>query len=597
LEFAGTSAADGTHITPKELMLSAIENLRAEMGQQITHEGGYAVRQGAFARDFGQPQTSAEAGEEVEEVENLSTYAFPVLFPYGVGGLEARRPVTVSFAEHTRWCLLYYDRRFQKARIFPYWSMSIQQKRQALYAAKLMMSQKDFDRTSAILSQLTEEDLDKAAREEETGLTFSDSRVTLLRKMVQITMQKVMGSDAARALNRSKIWSTSLYMNPMNLWMTLNFVDRHYPICQVFAGQQINMDNLQNIIGLTAQERARNVADNPFAAAQFFFFLAQTVLETLFGFRPKGELGDSEMGVLGRGNAYFGAVEAQGRGSLHLHLIMWLRDSPNAEETTTMLQLPAFRDKIKSYLRANVRSHIDDLTEEVLSSMDSTPELAWGRPPDPDSPDYKRELRTLEIKLARSQQYHKCTANTCLVYDKGKRRTICKRRAPFELSPDDVVTEAGEIRTKRLIEQLNTWCPSVFYGGRCNNDIKIIITGAEARAIAWYITHYATKKQGCSFNRSAIFAKTFMYHQKNSQQLVDARKKNQSFVFRCGLSLNKEMEYSGQQTMAYLMGWGDTIQSHTYTTVYWSNVVRALKVAFPELVANSEASRNVSTYM
>lgn len=43
------------------------------------------------------------------------------------------------------------------------------------------------------------------------------------------------------------------------------------------------------------------------------------------------------------------------------------------------------------------------------------------------------------------------------------------------------------------------------------------------------------------------------------------------------------MEYSGQQVMAYLMGWGDTLHSHTYTPIYWSSVTQKHKCVYPEL--------------
>ncbi|KAG8706406.1 hypothetical protein FRC08_001079 [Ceratobasidium sp. 394] len=139
-----------------------------------------------------------------------------------------------------------------------------------------------------MLSSLTMENLQKAADEEEKGVVSSDRRILVLRKMVQVTLQKVMGTDASRVLNRSKIWSTSLYLNPMNLWMTLNFIDRHDPICQVFVGENINMDDLSTL--LSAHQRAKNVAQDPYAATQFFFFLAQTVLRTLFGFNTDGQV-------------------------------------------------------------------------------------------------------------------------------------------------------------------------------------------------------------------------------------------------------------------------------------------------------------------
>jgi hypothetical protein len=84
-----------------------------------------------------------------------------------------------------------------------------------------------------------------------------------------------------------------------------------------------------------------------------------------------------------------------------------------------------------------------------------------------------------------------------------------------------------------------------------------------------------------------------MFH-KTAPEHTDFCKSNASFVFRCGLALNREQEYSGQQVMSYLMGKGDTIQSHTYSPIYWSSVVSALKKRFPELQSRDEMSKTVS---
>jgi hypothetical protein len=88
------------------------------------------------------------------------------------------------------------------------------------------------------------------------------------------------------------------------------------------------------------------VVEAPYAATQFFSFLAKTILEMLFGFAIKSWALPNAMGALGLGNAYFGAVEAQGHGSLHPHLVMWFQNSPNAEEITVKLKSQEFQDKI-----------------------------------------------------------------------------------------------------------------------------------------------------------------------------------------------------------------------------------------------------------
>jgi hypothetical protein len=146
-------------------MLSAIDNLRIKVQVHMLREGGYAVRHGGFAQDFGRLPSSNDQIEYAKE--NPSVYTFPVLFPYGLGGLEAKRRVAVSFSEHIQWCLQHHDPRFRTHKMLPYWAFSILQKRPALGAAKLTMSRRDFDRLSHVLSDLTLDDLNKAAAEEE----------------------------------------------------------------------------------------------------------------------------------------------------------------------------------------------------------------------------------------------------------------------------------------------------------------------------------------------------------------------------------------------------------------------------------------------
>ena len=49
------------------------------------------------------------------------------------------------------------------------------------------------------------------------------------------------------------------------------------------------------------------------------------------------------MGVLSKVNAYFGVVEAQGCGSLHLHIMMWLKNAPNVDEMHILLKSNEFQ--------------------------------------------------------------------------------------------------------------------------------------------------------------------------------------------------------------------------------------------------------------
>ncbi|KZS99437.1 uncharacterized protein LAESUDRAFT_667987 [Laetiporus sulphureus 93-53] len=55
---------------------------------------------------------------------------------------------------------------------------------------------------------------------------------------------------------------------------------------------------------------------------------------------------ESKMGVLGHVKSYFGVVESQGRGTLHLHLFVWLQGAPSADEIIEALGHEDFRERI-----------------------------------------------------------------------------------------------------------------------------------------------------------------------------------------------------------------------------------------------------------
>lgn len=130
------------------------------------------------------------------------------------------------------------------------------------------------------------------------------------------------------------------------VWITINPADIHDPVAQVFAGETIDMDWFNSLLGPDSQHRVENVASNPYAAAQFFDFIVHAMLETLMGVTSHASCMTSKKGVLGQVTTYFGIVEAQGCGTLHLHMLMWLASTPNSDEMETTLESSYFHDKL-----------------------------------------------------------------------------------------------------------------------------------------------------------------------------------------------------------------------------------------------------------
>jgi hypothetical protein len=392
-----------------------------------------------------------------------------------------------------------------------------------------------------------------------------------------------MGSDTSRASYRSQIWSTMLYKNPPSLWVTINPNDLHDPIVQVLAGQNIDMDNFATTAGPDRQQRAENIAQDPYACAEFFHFLINLILEKLFGINAHARTVNTTTGILGRVTAYYGVVEAQGRGSLHLHMVVWLENAPSAEVMQTLLANEDFRQRVAKYVDANIRAHLDGMTADTVKEMDNDAELAWSRPPDPDSPNYKQEFAMRELHLVRAQQVHSCKKTTCLVYQPRTKEWVCKRRAPFPLTEQTLVSEDGEILPKRTFGYLNNWNPSILVYAACNNDIKFVSNGSEARAVIWYITAYQTKKQQRTHNLSALLAEGLAYHFLSSDYIDDLRGRNRLLVFRCLLILNRQMEQSAPQVMSYLLGYGDKFCSHLYVPLHWSSIAAEIMREWPTI--------------
>ena len=101
LQFVGAADTELTDLSVDEQMKYVLANTQER-------EGGYAVRHGTHPlSEFGNG-----GGKYEMPALNPIAAAYPVLFPYGVGGMEADRPQLISFDEQACWALQYHDGQF-----------------------------------------------------------------------------------------------------------------------------------------------------------------------------------------------------------------------------------------------------------------------------------------------------------------------------------------------------------------------------------------------------------------------------------------------------------------------------------------------------
>ncbi|KAF7294856.1 ATP-dependent DNA helicase [Mycena indigotica] len=594
LQIHGVVDVGGENIPDATLFAHAVENaIPANFAQD------YGIRKGnAFVNEFARYDENKERFDGGPANPNHLLGAFPILFPYGYGGLEVDRKIKVTYEEHVRWALQHASGRFRRHTSFIFQVFGVLWKRQVCRSASLHIDHNAFIASHEDFMKIRPKDLLEASEEENHKVEISNPTIRLLRRHITTIRAKVPGTDENRVSIRSQIWGMTLKFNPPSIWTTINLSDSNDPIAQVLAGVDIDLDKFVAKTGPNATQRAQVIGADPYAAAEYFHLVVKIILEEMIGVKSgtQGAI-NRKMGVLGFVNGYIGTVEAQARGSLHLHILFWLKDAPTANDMQEALRSETFRDKIKAFIHQNIRA---DLTQDIQQPTNNKrrgngkSSVAFSRPEDPRLPDYDIKREQAENHNAGIVQAHTCTVYYCLKGQSGK--LVCKRGHPWATYTDDWVDEYGNWGPKRRYSFLNPWNPAIFAVTRSNMDIKLLTNSWETKDIAFYITLYIAKKQVQAANASALLANCNFFLAEPQSITVDnpIQKINKKLLQQCANTLSRQYELSGPEVISYLMGWGDRYISHTFVKVYWDTIVQALHNAYPHLVSNASDTKKTT---
>ncbi|KAJ7577509.1 hypothetical protein C8J56DRAFT_1061168 [Mycena floridula] len=343
----------------------------------------------------------------------------------------------------------------------------------------------------------------------------------------------VPGTNEARRSVRPKVWGATTLLGPPSMWQTWNVADTQNPLAQFLCGHDIDLDEFDHRTSQPAGKRAIAIVEDPFAAAEFFHTMIQAMFECLI-------------------------VEAQGRGSLHLHVLLWMSNAPTSKLMEDALKHPFFRE------------NVGDLSDRQLISRPKLQDAGNCRPLRPDIPNYHALLAEREIDMVRAFQVHTCNSLTCLRMLRGKK--VCKHGAPFAVSKTEWVSETGNWGPKRLCDHVNSFCPPIMAAINANHDFKIIMTAYDTKGIGHYMSNYAFKNQGDS------------NHLRAEDTTVAAI--NRCLILRCSNTLNKCQNMSAPEVVSLIMGWGVTLASHHYVKIYLDPIDNALCKASPGLGGN-----------
>jgi hypothetical protein len=239
---------------------------------------------------------------------------YPTLFCYGFGAPDDQsRLVGVNLREHIRYLLSYNDRRFETNHSFMFVVFNLLQRRDACFHAQLIATKPYFQASADEIKSLKSKDIEMALDNisKKAYNLGSNSTLNNLLYHIKTIGGRVMGSAYSRTALRTRIHALMFNKGLPSLFLTLNPADIHSPIALYFAGVKLDLDNIQNEQLMSTYKRAEVIASHPVATAKFFHLLITNILDTMI-------VGN----ILGTIKAYFGTVESQGRGFLHLHLLI-----------------------------------------------------------------------------------------------------------------------------------------------------------------------------------------------------------------------------------------------------------------------------------
>ncbi|KAI0649229.1 hypothetical protein C8Q79DRAFT_880323, partial [Trametes meyenii] len=325
-------------------------------------------------------------------------------------------------------------------------------------------------------------------------------------------------------------------------------------------------------------------------------------IQELLHFRKNGP--HDEGGILGHVKSYYGCVEAQGRGTLHCHMMVWVEGSLNPKDLQEKLKGSDHSDfgaRLIEFLDDTISNSIPELgaeTETESGSLCSVEQNVSKLHPDThrgfDLTSHGESLEKYRIQdlhnLVQKNQIHRHT-ETCYKYC-GTGPPKCR----FDLDEDNTIPattydpETGELTLRISDGMANNYNPTLLEALRCNIDIQYIGCGEEAKAVIYYITDYITKSP---LKAHVAYAALELALKKLNDigdiGTVEPIEKARRVLQRTAFSIVSNQELSGQQVASYLLNFEDHFTSHKFANLYWPSFERLVDKIYPiEDTTNSE---------
>ncbi|KZO95862.1 hypothetical protein CALVIDRAFT_545813 [Calocera viscosa TUFC12733] len=308
-------------------------------------------------------------------------------------------------------------------------------------------------------------------------------------------------------------------------------------------------------------------------------------LSIILRYDPTGV--DLEGGILGLVKGYFGCVEAQGRGTLHCHMLVWIEGALNPSQIRKRIQEAGdteFCARLISMLDNTISTEVPpDPGWEVRTAAEQYHPCAVRGPllnQDKDVLDKERQ-KDLHL-LAEACQRHVHT-ETCWKYCRDGQPRECRFNLDASNRRPETTfdMETGELHLRCLDGLVNGYNPLILEAVRCNMDIKFIGSGPKAKAVLYYITDYITKSPLKVHVAYAALRWAVRQMEALEGEGSTGLVRSKRMLQKCAHSMIANQELSAAQVAAYMSGNGDHYTSHEFRILYWTGIEQHIEQQLP----------------
>jgi hypothetical protein len=541
---SGMFAVDGQ---PEVADAEKLRYVLDSLGQDTSSIGGHGKKSTGSAevrdREGLEPYVLISHGDDFANSHDVQFFAkaFPTLFPVGDGGPRQAEENMAELAgcvgenellssrnmSLQKWAKLLLQRhggRFGNHHIFTFLVFNMLVRYRNHRVSLMSVKKSNFPEVERIVQSLGVERLETARKQlVEVGKTTDEDVNQLLRSLSLYGYRQPMSREHRLSMRR-KIKSLIIRYGIPAIWFTLNPNDITNPVkLRLAAYRTHDPGEAERFLASLdmSYKRARLAISDPVGSAVFFH------REISMFFKHYVRVGEES--VFGRISEYFGAVETNERGSLHVHGLLWLQgnmglasvsNDGGEEAALYRARVVEYVDSVFTEVRFPHKRMVNvfcshnifieqDLDEEAFYAVKAERSVLS----DISSMLQNRQQFSAGFDeeanfCAGATQIH-THSPTCVKYSiskSAKNRDPCRFKAPWRLVEKTSFREDGVLEIRRRHSMVNRWNKAIAVGLRHNHDISFIGTQCRSMAIVFYVTNYATKVEDPVWKRAAAAA-------------------------------------------------------------------------------------------